>query len=167
MIVSIGVLALVTLQRLSELVIARRNTARLLARGAVETGAGHYPVMVLMHAAWLIGLWALAWDQPVRVGWLMFFAVLQAGRIWVLATLGARWTTRIITLPGEPLVKKGPFRFVSHPNYLVVTAEILVLPLVFGLWEYGLVFSLLNAAMLWVRIKAEAGALRAATGSTV
>jgi methyltransferase len=165
MILSILILAFVTLQRLGELVLARRNTRRLLARGGVETGAAHYPIIVGLHAAWLAGLWWLAWDEPVSPLWLALFALLQALRVWVIATLGERWTTRIITLPGEPLVARGPFRFLPHPNYAVVAAEIAVLPLVFGLEGYALAFSLLNASVLWVRIRTESGALREATAS--
>lgn len=159
MTLSILILLLVTLQRLGELVLARRNTRRLLARGAVETGAGHYPLIVGLHAVWLAGLWVLAWDNPVSLAWLGVFVVLQLLRAWVIATLGSRWTTRIITLPGEPLIRRGPYRLVSHPNYLVVAAEIAVLPLAFGLPLYALVFSLLNGAVLWVRIRAENAAL--------
>jgi len=157
------VLALVTLQRLAELVIAGRNTKALMARGAREHGAGHYPAMVLMHAAWLAGLWFLAWNRPVNLIWLALFVGLQAMRVWVLATLGGRWTTRIIVLPGEPLVRRGPYRFLSHPNYLVVVAEIAVLPLAFGLYAFAAVFTLLNAAVLWVRLRAETRALHAAS----
>jgi methyltransferase len=153
------ILAFVTLQRLGELVLAQRNTARLLARGAHEEGAAHYPLIVLLHAAWLAGLWYLAWDQPVNLGWLGVFILLQLGRVWVIATLGERWTTRIIVLPGAPLIASGPYRFVSHPNYCVVAAEILVLPLLFGLVWFGLVFSLLNGLVLWLRIRTEAAAL--------
>lgn len=153
------ILVLVTLQRLSELVIARANTARLMRAGAVEHGASHYPAMVLMHAAWLIGLWALAWGRPVDLALLAVFAVLQAGRVWVLATLGRRWTTRIVTVPGERLVARGPFRLVRHPNYVVVTLEIACLPAVFGLWGYALLFTVLNGLMLFVRIRAENAAL--------
>ena len=159
---AIIVLALVTLQRLSELALSRRNTRRLLARGAVEVAPGHYPLIVGLHAAWLGGLWALAWDRPVNLAWLLVFVLLQAGRAWVLLSLGERWTTRIIVLPGAPLVRRGPYRLVSHPNYMVVAAEILVLPLAFGLPLFGLAFSLLNAAVLAIRIRAEARALAAA-----
>jgi len=159
MIVSLAVLGFVTAQRLGELVVANRNTRRLLAQGGVERGAEHYPLIVGLHAAWLAGLWLLAWDRPVNLAWLAVYAVLQAGRIWVLASLGARWTTRIIAVPGETLVRKGPYRFIPHPNYVVVAGEILVLPLVFGLWAYALVFSALNATVLWIRIRAEGRAL--------
>nr|WP_315050222.1 isoprenylcysteine carboxylmethyltransferase family protein [uncultured Brevundimonas sp.] len=153
MTVAVMILALVTLQRLGELVLGRSNTRRLLARGAVESGAEHYRFIVALHAAWLIGLWLLAWDRPVNLPLLLLFVLLQAGRVWVIATLGRRWTTRILTLPGEPLVRKGPFRFVSHPNYIVVAGELAVLPLVFGLPLYALVFTALNAVMMWVRTR--------------
>ena len=157
------ILGLVTLQRLGELVLARRNTARLLARGAREVGAGHYPLIVALHAAWLIGLWILLWRLPgieVSWPWLAVFIVLQGLRVWVIATLGPRWTTRIVVLPGAPPVSGGPYRFVSHPNYMVVAAELFVLPLAFGLVWYAIVFSVLNAAVLWIRIRTEAAALR-------
>lgn len=157
---AIVLLALVTAQRLGELVLARRNTARLLAQGGVEHGAAHYPAIVALHAAWLGGLWLLAWDRPIHFGWLATYLVLQGLRAWVLLSLGPRWTTRIITMPGETLVRRGPYRFVSHPNYLVVAGEIAVLPLVFGLPLYALTFSVLNAIILAVRIRAESRALR-------
>jgi methyltransferase len=160
MILSIVILAFVTAQRVGELVLAQRNTRRLLARGAVEVGAEHYPLIVGLHAAWLGGLWLLAWDRPVHLLWLAAYALLQALRTWTLASLGERWTTRIIVAPGEPLVRRGPYRYVSHPNYLIVVAEIAVLPLVFGLPLYALIFSLLNASLLWIRIGAENAALR-------
>ena len=157
------ILGLVTLQRLGELVLAKRNTDRLRAPGAREVAAGHYPLIVGLHAAWLAGLWYfVVWrapDMAVNLMWLGVFVVLQALRVWVIATLGPRWTTRIMVLPGAPLVARGPYRFVSHPNYCVVAAEILVLPLVFGLVWYGIAFSVLNAAVLWLRIRAEEAAL--------
>jgi methyltransferase len=157
---AIAILAFVTLQRVAELGLARSNTARLLAAGAREHGRGHYPLIVAVHATWLAALWLLAPGRPIHWPLLALFALLQAGRIWVIRTLGHRWTTRIIVLPCAPLVNRGPFRFVSHPNYVVVIGEIAVLPLVFGLWQVALVFSLLNAAVLWVRIRAEEQALR-------
>jgi len=160
MILPIVILTLVTVQRLGELVVARRNTARLLAAGGVERGADHYPVMVTLHAAWLVGLWVLAWDRPASLVWLGVYLMLEGLRAWVLASIGRRWTTRIIVVPGEALVRKGPYRFLPHPNYVVVAGEIAVLPLVFGLPTYALVFSALNAAMLWVRIRAETTALK-------
>jgi methyltransferase len=150
-----AIMAFVTLQRLAELVIAARNTRVLKAQGAIEYGASHYPVMVTLHATWLIVLWATVGDRPVNLPLLALFAVLQALRVWVLVTLGSRWTTRIIVLQGAPLVMGGPFRILRHPNYCVVIGEIAVLPLVFGLVWVAVLFSLLNAAMLWVRIGAE------------
>ena len=161
-----AVLGLVTLQRLGELLWGRRNAARLFAAGAVEHGRGHYPAMVALHAAWLVGLWLLAWDRPVAWPWLAAYAALQVLRAWVLATLGLRWTTRIVVLPGAPLVRSGPYRFLRHPNYAVVVAEVAVLPLAFGLPWYALAFSLLNAAVLAVRIGAENAALATASGGT-
>ena len=160
MILSLAVLGLVTCQRVAELVIARRHTRALIARGAHEVGERHYPVVVGLHALWLAGLWVLAWDRPIHVVWLAVFMILQGLRLWVLATLGERWTTRIIVLPGAPLITKGPYRFASHPNYLVVVGEIAALPLTFGLMWYALIFSALNAAVLAVRIPAETQALR-------
>lgn len=160
MTLAILILGFVTLQRLGELVLARRNTARLRARGAQEVGAAHYPLIVALHSAWLAGLWYLARDLPVSLVWMGVFVLLQAARVWVIATLGERWTTRIIVLPGAPLIASGPYRFVSHPNYCVVAAEIVVLPLVFGLVGYGLVFSVLNGLVLWLRIRAEGAALQ-------
>ena len=153
------ILTLATLQRLGELVLARRNTRRLLARGAYEVGAAHYPVIVALHAIWLGSLWLLAWNAPVDRSWLGVYLVLQALRLWVLASLGARWTTRIVVLPDAPLVRRGPYRFVSHPNYVVVAAEIAVLPLVFGLVWHAVLFTLLNAVVLFIRIRSEGAAL--------
>jgi methyltransferase len=159
------ILAFVTLQRLAELVVARRNTAALLARGAYEVAPGHYPLIVAVHAGWLAALWWLAPGEPVLWPLIGIFALLQATRLWVLATLGPRWTTRIIILPGAPLVTGGPFRYLSHPNYAVVVAEIAVLPLAFGLWQIALLFSLLNAVVLTIRIRAENRALAVSPGA--
>ncbi|HYI42542.1 MAG TPA: isoprenylcysteine carboxylmethyltransferase family protein [Sphingomicrobium sp.] len=156
----IAILLLVTALRLAELILARANTRQLLARGAVEVGAGHYPLIVAVHACWLIGLWFLAPSREIDPFWLALFALLLIARIWVIATLGRRWTTRIIVLPGERLVSTGPYRLVNHPNYWVVTGEIAVLPLAFGLPWVALAFSILNAAVLRVRIRAENRALR-------
>jgi methyltransferase len=156
---NILILTAVTLERLLELWLSNRNTKRLLTQGAQEHAPGHYPLVVALHVAWLAALWWLAPERPIRLFWLALFVLVEMGRIWVLATLGERWTTRIIVLPGAPLVNSGPYRFTDHPNYLVVVAEILVLPLVFGLWQTALVFTLLNAAMLAVRIREENRAL--------
>jgi len=155
-------LLFVTFERLAELWLARRNTRALLAQGAVEHAPGHYPLIVGLHALWLAGLWVFGASQPVSLFWLGIFVLLQVGRLWVLATLGPRWTTRIIVLPGAALVAKGPYRFVSHPNYLVVIGEIAVLPLCFGLWWFAIIFSIANALILTIRIRAEAAALAGA-----
>jgi methyltransferase len=156
---SLAVLALVTLQRLAELALARRNTRRLLAEGGVEIAPGHYPAIVGLHAAWLAGLWLLAPSRSPDIALLTAFGLMQIGRGWVLASLGARWTTRIIVVQGVPLVRSGPYRLFRHPNYLIVAGEILVLPLAFGLPLFAVVFSGLNALVLWVRIQAEDAAL--------
>jgi methyltransferase len=159
------ILTLVTLQRLGELVIARRNTERLMARGAIEVGAGHYPVIVALHAAWLAALWLYGRDQDVNLAALGAFVVLQGLRVWILATLGPRWTTRIIVLPAEPLVGAGPYRYFSHPNYVVVAGEIAILPLALHLPWIALIFSVLNAGVLAIRIRAEIHALTDAISS--
>ena len=152
-------LALVVLQRLSELTLARANTRRLLAAGAHEVGAGHYPMMVALHTAWVLSLIVFGYDRPVSLAWFAAYLVLQVVRVWILASLGRRWTTRII-VTDAPLVARGPYRFVRHPNYILVVAEIAVVPLVLGLvWVAGL-FSVLNAVMLAWRIRAEDRALR-------
>ena len=156
---AIAILGFVTLQRLVELQLADRNSRRLLAEGAVEFSRGHYPFIVALHMLWLAALWWWAPGRPIDIPLLLFFALLQLGRIWVIATLGERWTTRIIVKPGAPLVRKGPYRFLNHPNYLIVTLEIAVLPMVFGLWRIALLFSLLNAIILAIRIKEENRAL--------
>ena len=156
------ILLLVTLQRLGELVLSNYNTRRLLARGAIEIGAGHYPLVVSIHAAWLIALWIWGRDQDVGLAALSGFVVLQALRMWVLATLGPRWTTRIIVLPGESLVASGPYKYLAHPNYAIVVGEIALLPLALHLPLLALIFTALNAAVLAIRIRAETSALSAA-----
>jgi methyltransferase len=152
-------LGFVTVQRLCELVWSRANSVRLIARGGREFGMGHYPWLVALHMAWLGGLWILAYDRGVSRGWLAVFVALQAGRVWVLASLGRRWSTRVIVLPGEPLVRRGPYALMNHPNYLIVAGEIAVVPLALGLPVYALLFSLLNAAILVIRIRVESRAL--------
>lgn len=153
------ILALVTLQRLGELVVARHNMRRLIRRGGVDIGASHYPRIVAVHAGWLAALWAFGRDQPVNGLGLAAFVVLQGLRLWILTTLGSRWTTRIIVLPGEPLIASGPYRYLSHPNYVVVVGEIALLPLALHLPVLALIFSVLNAAVLAVRVRVEARAL--------
>jgi methyltransferase len=153
----------VVLQRLAELLYASSNTRRLIAEGAVEHGRSHYPLFILLHGAWLASL--LIWvpeDQSPLPGLVILFFVLQALRVWILLSLGARWTTRIIVLRDAPLVRSGPYRVLKHPNYLVVVGEIAVLPLAFGAWEIALIFSLLNAVLLAWRIRTEELALASA-----
>lgn len=162
MTVNIVVLALVTLQRIGELWLSRRNTSRLLARGAREHSPGHYPLIIALHTAWLAMLWWLAPSRNIDAFWLGLFVLVELARIWTIASLGARWTTRIIVLPGESLVRRGPYRWLNHPNYWVVVAEIAILPLVFGLWLVALVFSVVNGALLAYRIAQENRALRCA-----
>ena len=159
------IVLLVALERLAELIHGGRNTRRLLAEGARIVGDGHYPLLVAVHAGWLAALWMFVpRDAEVNIPLLAFFLVLQAARLWIILSLGPYWTTRIVTLPGRPLVRRGPYRWVRHPNYLLVSAEIAVLPLAFGAWEIALVFSLLNAAALTVRIRAEDRALAGRRG---
>ncbi|UVK41546.1 hypothetical protein LHFGNBLO_002837 [Mesorhizobium sp. AR10] len=156
---SIALLGFVTLQRLAELIHSRRNTAQLLARGAHEVAPEHYIYLVALHATWLMGLWVLAPTLPIEAFWFAVFAVAQVARLWVLATLKTRWTTRIIVLPGAPLVTTGPYRYLHHPNYAIVVVEIAALPLAFGLSAYAVGFSVLNAMVLIIRLKAENRAL--------
>jgi methyltransferase len=154
------VLGLVALQRLGELVLAARNTRDLRAAGAIELDANGYPLFVLLHAAWLASL-ALFVPASAAASWplLAAFAVLQLGRLWVIASLGRHWTTRLIVLPGRPLARSGPYRFINHPNYLIVAAEIAVLPLAFGAVAIAAVFSAANLALLARRVSVEERAL--------
>jgi len=153
-------LGFIIVQRLGELVLARANTARLLARGGHEVGAGHYPLMVAMHVAWIGCLVIFGHDQVISLFWLILFVLLQMLRVWILATLGRRWTTRVIIL-NEPLVTRGPFSYFRHPNYMLVAAEVIVAPMVLGLVYVAAIFTVLNAAMLRVRIGVENKALAA------
>jgi methyltransferase len=154
------ILALVAAQRLGELTLASANTRRLLAEGGREVGRAHYPLFVALHGSWLA---AISMTTPLQTepNWILIgvFVVLQLLRVWVIAVLGRYWTTRVITLDGAPLVAKGPFRFVRHPNYLIVTAEIAVLPLAFGAWPVAIIWSIANAALLFHRIRVESRAL--------
>jgi methyltransferase len=160
MIAAALVAGLVAIERAIELIYAARNTRRLLARGATEYGASHYGLIVLLHAAWLIAIVALApRGRPPVWGWLMLYIILQIPRLWIIASLGPYWTTRIISLPDEPLRRSGPYRFLRHPNYLVVAAEIAVLPLAFREASAALVFSALNLALLAWRVRIENRAL--------
>ena len=155
------VLLAVAAQRLLELVYARINTRRLLAAGGVEVGHRHYPLFMLLHGSWLLALFVLTpASAPVSWSLIALYAALQFGRLWVIATLGRYWTTRIVTLPGAPLVARGPYRFVRHPNYLIVALEIPVLPLAFGQVALAVVFGLLNGILLCYRIRIEDAGLR-------
>lgn len=153
-------LAFLVGQRLAELLYSRRNERRLLANGAREVGHRHYPFLVALHVAWIVSLATFVpVEAPLKGHWLAVFAVLQMLRLWTIASLGRFWTTRILTLPGAPLVHRGPYRFLKHPNYLIVAAEIAVVPLAFGAWQLAAIFTVANAALLWWRIRTENGAL--------
>ena len=153
-------LGCVMVQRAAELGLARCNTRRLRARGAVEVDAYGYPWLVVLHAAWLASMVASV-PAAARPSWplLGVYAVLQLGRVWVIASLGRRWTTRIIVLPGAPLVQTGPYRYLRHPNYAIVAAEIAVLPLAFGATRIAITFSAINVALTARRIAIENRAL--------
>ena len=148
-------LAYIIFERLIELPIANRNTKRLKAAGGVEHSPGHYPIIVAIHTGWILAMVWFGHNNPVNVTLLGVYAGLQLLRIYIIGTLGQRWTTRIITVPGEKKVTKGPFSIVPHPNYLLVITEILIAPLVLGLWGVAAIFSALNAAILVIRISAE------------
>lgn len=166
-----ALLLAVGVQRLAELRVARRNARAARARGAVEAGAAHYPWMVALHAtlpaACLIEVWALdrPWVPALGASMLALLAAATVIRCWVIATLGGRWTTRVLYVPGDPLVTGGPFRWVRHPNYLVVAAEVAALPLVHTAWITAIVFSIGNAVLLAIRIAAEDDLLRRVAGA--
>jgi methyltransferase len=156
------IIVLVAVQRLVEVAYAERNTRALKARGGVEIGRAHYPLIVLLHAAWLVAI-VVALPADASIHWLPLgiFVALQLARVWVITTLGPYWTTRIITLKDAPIVRRGPYRFVRHPNYLIVACEIAMLPLAFGGVNVAVIFTVLNAAMLAWRIREEDNALAA------
>jgi methyltransferase len=157
---------LVGLERLAELVVSNRNAAWSLAHGGRETGRGHYPVMVVLHTGLLVGALVEAWvrrpDVPAVLAWSMLALVLasQGLRWWCIATLGRRWNTRVIVVPGLAPVRSGPYRLFSHPNYVAVVVEGVALPMVHAAWLTALVFTLANAVLLTVRIRVENAALR-------
>lgn len=160
------VVALVALQRLAELALSHRNTRRLRAAGGVEVGAGHYPLLVSLHVAWLGALVVtVPADAPLRMPPLALYIAVQGLRYWAMAALGENWTTRIITVPGRTPIRHGPYRYLRHPNYMVVACEIAVLPLIFGAWRIALLFTVLNGAMLAHRIRIENAALAAENSS--
>jgi methyltransferase len=153
-------------QRLAELIYAYGNTRRLLADGAREFGRAHYPAIVALHAFWIMSLWVFGQAQPVNRWWLGVFILLQVARAWTVESLGRRWTTRVIVVPGEPPVVRGPYRWLRHPNYAIVVLEIAVVPLALGLPLLAAIFSLANAAVLWHRIRVENTALAWASGAS-
>ncbi len=165
-----ALIALIAVERLMELVISRRHEQHLRERGAVEVGAGHFPVMVALHSAFLVACVAEVWwlDRPfvapLAAAMTVLIIATMSLRFWVIATLGQRWTARVLVLPKSPPVTDGPYRFLRHPNYLGVVVEILAIPLVHCAWLTALLFSVANAALLAVRIRSEESALTAAGG---
>lgn len=157
--------AAISVQRLLELVLARRNERKAWARGAVERGRGHYPFIVGLHSLWILStlVEGLARGPEPPSFWplaLVLFLLVQPLRYWAIFSLGPYWNTKILVVPGARPVARGPYRYVSHPNYVVVVVEILAFPLIFGAWATALVFTVLNAVVLYVRIRAENRALR-------
>ena len=160
--------ALVGLERLAELVVSKRNAAWAFERGGVEEGRSHYPVMVVLHTGFLVAMLVEAWvvqpDVPPALAWSMLLLVIaaQALRWWCIATLGHRWNTRVIVVPGLPLVTSGPYRWFAHPNYVAVVVEGVALPMVHAAWVTALVFTVANAFLLAVRLRVENEALAGA-----
>ncbi len=154
------IVGFLVVQRLAELCFARRNHRALRARGAVEVGRGHYPAMVALHAGWLLALPATIDSRTaVSLPLLAVFVLLECGRVWVIATLGSRWTTRIVVLPGAAPIRSGPYRYVRHPNYVIVCGEMAVVPLMFGAWILAATASVLNLLVLRARLRVENTAL--------
>lgn len=166
-------IAALVIQRGLELRIAKRNEAAVRSRGAREFGAGHYPAFFVLHGAWLVA-WPIEATlrglalHPLWPLWLALFAAAQALRYWAISSLGERWNTRVLVLPGEPPIVRGPYRFLAHPNYVAVIVELAVVPLLFGAYGTAIVASVVNAALLFgIRIPCETAALRWATTSRV
>ncbi len=160
---TLWILLAVAVQRLGELVYSNSNTKRLLAEGGTEVGQSHYPVMIAIHTGWLITMIVLAISKPIenQIVWPLIgaYAVVQVGRFWVLHSLGRYWSTKVIDIPDAPLIRTGPYRWIKHPNYVVVVLEVALLPMAFQMWEVAVIFSVLNAAILTWRIKVENQAL--------
>ncbi len=155
-----AIIGFLVFQRLVELGIARRNHRALVARGAIEFGRRHYPALVALHAGWLLALLGTIDPQtPVSIPLLAVFVLLECGRVWVVVTLGSRWTTRVMVVPGAKRIRAGPYRFLNHPNYLIVCGEIAVVPLMFGAWTLAVIASVLNLLALRTRIRVENKAL--------
>jgi methyltransferase len=151
----IALLLCIAVQRTVELAIASRNTRALRRRGAYEVGAGHYPAIVTLHATWLGVLWWWGRRRRVSLPLLGLFALLQLGRVWVWMTLRGRWTTRILMLPGEAPITGGPYRYLRHPNYLIVALELPCVALALGLELPAVLFGGANLAVLAWRIRCE------------
>ena len=162
------ILSIVIIQRLLELVIAKRNEKNMRAQGAYEVGASHYPLMILLHVSFFISLLVEVTTfnltpSPLFLVFLIMFLCVQGLRVWCLTSLGSFWNTKIIILPGAHVVTKGPYKYLRHPNYLVVSMEIALLPLMFEAYFTAICFTILNAMMLSVRIPTEERALKEAT----
>ena len=156
------VLAFVVLQRVGELAFAHGNHRALRAQGAVEVGREHYPAIVALHTAWLLALaTTIDPESPLSLPWAGIFVLLECGRAWVIATLGRRWTTRVMVLPAAAPIRSGPYRYLRHPNYVIVCGEMAVVPLMFGAWELAAAASVLNLLVLRVRLRVENTALDA------
>ncbi len=155
-----GTLLVVAAQRIAELLYARANTRRGLASGGIEIAPRQHGWIVALHTTWLLALlWFVPHGRTPNAALLGLYALLQVARIWTIASLGPYWTTRVITFPGHPLVRRGPYRFMRHPNYAIVACEIALLPLAFGAWQIAVVFSALNAVALVARMRVENPAL--------
>lgn len=165
----VGLIVAVTIERLAELVVSKRNWAWSRDHGGTEFGASHYPAMVVLHVGLLVGCVLepmLAHRSFVpALGWPMVAIVLAAQmlRWWCITTLGRQWNTRVIVVPGAERITGGPYRFVPHPNYVAVVVEGVALPLVYGSWVTALVFTVLNAALLRTRVRVENAALAGLT----
>jgi methyltransferase len=153
------ILALATAQRVIEFVYSYRNAQILKQQGAFEVGKFHYVLLVVMHAAWLVSLWWFAWNQPIYWSMIVIYLLIQVIRAWTLMALGPRWTIEIMVTPDE-VIRGGPTHFIRQPNYFVVAAEILVLPLAFGLWWHSLLFTIINGLMLYWRMRIESEAIQ-------
>lgn len=165
----VAFVALIALQRVLELRLSRRHERALKAKGAYECGVGHYPIIVGLHVTWLVSMLIEGWLRGAELSsswplWGTLFLGGQALRYWAILGLGERWTTRVMVLPGAPLVKSGPYKYLRHPNYLAVALELLSAPLVFEAWATAFLVTLLNAGVLAGRIRTEERALQKATG---
>ena len=160
------ILSAVALQRLAELLYSNRNTKKLLTEGGKEVGQSHYPVMIAIHTGWLFTITAFVVladthfvDDLIIWPLIGVYGLVQVGRFWVLYSLGRYWSTKVIDLPEAPLIRKGPYRWIKHPNYLIVVFEVAILPMALQMWGIALVFSILNAGILAWRIQVENRAL--------